>query len=68
MARAAELTLAIDEKTGDYTRRPPGEVHGPFKTKEGCVVLETAYPGQNAKQKYSIKDRKVPPVFILSMS
>lgn len=90
---AEELTLAIDEKTGDYTRltrfkpgadtsevgpkshdypeeimmlegrlydaafdkwleagdyasRPPGEMHGPFKTDIGCVVLEISYPSQ----------------------
>jgi quercetin dioxygenase-like cupin family protein len=90
---AEELTLAIDAKTGDYTRltrfmpgadtssfgpkshdypeeimviegslydaafdrwlvvgdyasRPPGEVHGPFKTDRGCVVLEMSYPSQ----------------------
>ena len=90
---AEELTLAIDEETGDYTRltrflpgadttpfggkshdypeeviivegrlydaafdrwlskgdyasRPPGEVHGPFRTDEGCLVLEVSYPSQ----------------------
>ena len=90
---AEELTLAIDEETGDYTRltrfkpgadtsgygakshdypeeimimqgrlhdaafdrwleagdyasRPPGEVHGPFRTDSGCVVLEMSFPGQ----------------------
>lgn len=90
---AEELTLAIDEETGDYTRltrfkpgadtsgfgakshdypeeimiiegrlydaafarwleagdyasRPPGEVHGPFRTGSGCVVLEMSFPGQ----------------------
>ena len=90
---AEELTLAFDEKTGDYTRltrfapgadtqafggkshdypeevfivdgslydaafdrwlrkgdyasRPPGEVHGPFRTDEGCLVLEISYPSQ----------------------
>ncbi|WP_126454751.1 cupin domain-containing protein [Sulfuriflexus mobilis] len=89
-----ELTLAIDEKTGDYTRltrfkpgadtksfgakshdypeeifiikgrlydeafdkwieagnyasRPPGELHGPFKTDVECVVLEMSYPSQS---------------------
>ena len=92
-ALAEELTLAIDEQTGDYTRltrfkpgvdtsafgpkshdypeeimiiegrlydaafdrwlevgdyasRPPGEVHGPFRTDSGCVVLEMSYPSQ----------------------
>lgn len=93
---AEELTLAIDEKTGDYTRltrfkpgantssfgpkshsypeeimimegklydaafdqwleagdyasRPPGEIHGPFKTDTGCLVLEISYPGQSVE-------------------
>ena len=91
-----QLTLAMDEKTGDYTRltefaadtdtsdtgskfhdypeeiyvisgsiydaafdlwleaghfcsRPPGEVHGPFKSDEGCLVLEVSYPSQSNK-------------------
>ena len=91
---AEELTLAIDENTGDYTRltrfkpgadtssfgakshsypeeimimegrlydqafdvwleagdyasRPPGEIDGPFKTDEGCIVLEISYPSQS---------------------
>ncbi len=91
---AEELTLAMDEKTGDYTRltrfrpgadtasfgakshdypeeimiiegrlydaafdrwlevgdyasRPPGEVHGPFKTDSGCLVLEMSYPSMS---------------------
>ena len=90
---AEELTLAIDERTGDYTRltrfkagadtadfgpkshnypeeimvmqgrlydaafdkwlevgdyasQPPGEVHGPFNTDGGCVVLEMSFPSQ----------------------
>ena len=33
-------------KTGHYTSRPPGEVHGPFRTEEGCVVLEVSYPNK----------------------
>ncbi|HIK06412.1 MAG TPA: cupin domain-containing protein [Trichormus sp. M33_DOE_039] len=88
---AEELTLSIDEETGEYTRltrfhpgadttpfgvkshpypeeifvvsgrlydqafdmwlesghyasRPPGEIHGPFKTDIGCVVLEISFP------------------------
>ena len=91
---AEELTLAIDEETGDYTRltrfkagadtmpfgpkshsypeeilivegrlydeafdkwlevgdyasRPPGEIHGPFKTDVGCLVLEISSPSQS---------------------
>jgi hypothetical protein len=34
-------------QTGDYASRPPGEVHGPFKTDTGCIVLEISYPGQS---------------------
>ncbi len=89
-----QLTLAIDEKTGDYTRltrfkagadtsefggkshtypeeiyiisgklydaafdqwleaghfasRPPGELHGPFKCEEECLVMEVSFPSQS---------------------
>ena len=31
-------------ETGDYASRPPGELHGPFKTDVGCVVLEISFP------------------------
>ena len=95
---AAELTLSIDEETGEYTRltrffpgadtsafggkshdypeevfivsgrlydqafdmwleaghyasRPPGEVHGPFKTEEGCLVLEVSFPNRVTPQR-----------------
>ena len=34
-------------EAGDYASRPPGEVHGPFKTETGCVVLEMSYPSQS---------------------
>ena len=33
-------------EAGDYASRPPGEVHGPFKTESGCVVLEISFPSQ----------------------
>ena len=92
---AEELTLSIDEKSGEYTRltrflpgadtkefggksheypeeifmvsgrlydaafdqwlesgyyasRSPGELHSPFKTEEGCVVLEISFPNKAA--------------------
>lgn len=92
-AMAEELTLSIDQATGDYTRltrfhpgadtarfggkkhdypeevfivsgrlydaafgiwlepgyyasRPPGEIHGPFHTDVGCVVLEVSFPSR----------------------
>jgi len=31
-------------EAGHYASRPPGEIHGPFKTDEGCVVLELSFP------------------------
>ena len=36
-------------ETGHYASRPPGEVHGPFKTEHGCVVLEVSFPNKVAK-------------------
>jgi hypothetical protein len=33
---------------GDYASRPPGEPHGPFRTDEGCLVLEISFPSQTA--------------------
>lgn len=34
-------------EAGDYASRPPGEIHGPFKTDVGCVVLEVSFPSQS---------------------
>ncbi len=31
-------------ETGHYASRPPGEMHGPFTTDLGCVVLEISFP------------------------
>jgi quercetin dioxygenase-like cupin family protein len=36
-------------EVGDYASRPPGEVHGPFWTDTGCVVLEMSFPSQSIK-------------------
>jgi len=36
-------------ETGHYASRPPGEVHGPFKTDVGCVVLELSFPNKQSK-------------------
>jgi len=33
-------------EAGHYASRPPGEVHGPFRTDDGCVVLEVSFPNQ----------------------
>jgi len=35
-------------EAGHYASRPPGEVHGPFKTDVGCVVLELSFPNRTA--------------------
>ena len=34
-------------EVGDYASRPSGEIHGPFKTDIGCLVLEISYPSQS---------------------
>lgn len=31
---------------GHYASRPPGEVHGPFRTDTGCIVLEVSFPNR----------------------
>lgn len=31
---------------GHYASRPPGELHGPFKTDIGCVVFEVSFPNK----------------------
>ena len=33
-------------ETGHYASRPPGEIHGPFTTDAGCVVLELSFPNK----------------------
>jgi len=33
-------------EAGHYASRPPGELHGPFKTDIGCVVLEVSFPNR----------------------
>jgi len=33
-------------ESGHYASRPPGEMHGPFKTDIGCVVLEISFPNR----------------------
>ena len=34
-------------ESGDYSSRPPKELHGPFKTDVECIVLEMSYPSQS---------------------
>lgn len=33
-------------EAGHYASRPPGELHGPFRTDEGCLVLEISFPNR----------------------
>jgi hypothetical protein len=33
-------------ESGYYASRPPGEIHGPFKTDIGCLVLEISFPNR----------------------
>jgi hypothetical protein len=33
-------------EAGHYASRPPGEIHGPFTTDAGCVVLEVSFPNR----------------------
>ena len=37
--------LALDRTfaAGDYACRPPGMVHGPWRTDDGCEMLEVRY-------------------------
>jgi len=35
-------------EAGHYASRPGGEVHGPFKTEVGCLVLEVSFPMRRA--------------------
>lgn len=34
-------------EAGAYASRPPGELHGPFRTDVGCLVLEVSFPSQS---------------------
>jgi ChrR Cupin-like domain len=42
--RLYDLAFDLWLETGHYASRPPGEIHGPFKTDLGCVVLEISFP------------------------
>ena len=35
-------------EAGHYASRPPGELHGPFKTDVGCLVFEVSFPNRVA--------------------
>ena len=42
--RLYDKTFDLWLEAGHYASRPPGELHGPFKTDVGCVVLEVSFP------------------------
>lgn len=43
-SRLWDGAFAIWLETGHYASRPPGEVHGPFSTDVGCLVLDVSFP------------------------
>lgn len=38
-------------ETGHYASRPPDELHGPFKTDVGCIVLGVSFPNRTVAGK-----------------
>ncbi|RDH82501.1 MAG: hypothetical protein DIZ80_09450 [endosymbiont of Galathealinum brachiosum] len=44
--RLYDYAFDIWLETGHYASRPAGENHGPFKTDDGCVVLEISFPNK----------------------
>jgi hypothetical protein len=42
--RLYDEAFAIWLESGHYSSRPPGEVHGPFRSEEGCLVLDISFP------------------------
>lgn len=44
--RLYDQAFAMWLETGHYASRPPGEIHGPFRTDVGCVVLELSFPNK----------------------
>jgi heme-degrading monooxygenase HmoA len=50
-------------EAGHYASRPPGELHGPFRTDDGCVVLEVSHPGQRRAEVEASLARTPPPPY-----
>lgn len=46
--RLYDAAFGVWLETGHYASRPPGEVHGPFKTDIGCIVLEVSFPNRRS--------------------
>lgn len=44
--RLYDDAFALWLEAGHYASRPPGELHGPFRTDVGCVVLEISFPNR----------------------
>lgn len=44
--RLYDQAFAMWLESGYYASRPPGELHGPFRTDAGCVVLEISFPNK----------------------
>lgn len=44
--RLYDVAFDLWLEAGHYASRPPGEVHGPFYTEIGCVVLEVSFPNR----------------------
>jgi len=42
--RLFDQAFGIWLEAGHYASRPPGEVHGPFRSDEGCLVLDISFP------------------------
>lgn len=42
--RLFDHAFGIWLEAGHYASRPPGEIHGPFHTDIGCLVLEISFP------------------------
>ncbi|KAF0653245.1 hypothetical protein L107_09921 [Cyanobium sp. Copco_Reservoir_LC18] len=36
-------------EAGHYASRPPGEVHGPFRSEAGCLVLDISFPQRSVE-------------------
>ena len=45
--RLYDAAFGLWLEAGHYASRPPGEVHGPFSTDTGCVVLEVSFPNRS---------------------
>jgi hypothetical protein len=47
--RLYDQTFDMWLEAGHYASRPPGEIHGPFRTDIGCVVLELSFPNRRCQ-------------------